>query len=148
MRRKNGQCPGTFKTGEKMSCPSPKCSVFHCSAHFIFSSFSVSLPLNFQGLTSTEGGGECSVFCCTGFIPWEKSPPPTSTYKAFALLRHPVKSRDSSVGIATSYGLDDRGVGVRVPVGTRIFFFPRRPGRLWGPPSFLYNGYRGPFPRG
>jgi hypothetical protein len=25
--------------------------------------------------------------------------------------------RDSVVGIATSYGLDDRGVGVRVPVG-------------------------------
>jgi hypothetical protein len=29
-------------------------------------------------------------------------------------------SRDSVVGIATSYGLDDRGVGVRVPVGSRI----------------------------
>jgi hypothetical protein len=26
-------------------------------------------------------------------------------------------SWDSVVGIATSYGLDDRGVGVRVPVG-------------------------------
>jgi hypothetical protein len=26
------------------------------------------------------------------------------------------KSRDSAVGIATGYGLDDRGVGVRVPV--------------------------------
>jgi hypothetical protein len=31
------------------------------------------------------------------------------------------RSRDSSVGIATSYGLDHRGVGVRVPVGSRIF---------------------------
>jgi hypothetical protein len=31
-------------------------------------------------------------------------------------------SRDSVVGIATGYGLDDRGVGVRVPVGSRIFF--------------------------
>jgi hypothetical protein len=28
-----------------------------------------------------------------------------------------LSSRDSGVGIATSYGLDDRGVGVRVPVG-------------------------------
>jgi hypothetical protein len=28
------------------------------------------------------------------------------------------RSRDSSVGIATGYGLNDRGVGVRVPVGT------------------------------
>jgi hypothetical protein len=30
--------------------------------------------------------------------------------------------RDSAVSIATGYGLDDRGVGVRVPVGSRIFF--------------------------
>jgi hypothetical protein len=30
-------------------------------------------------------------------------------------------SRDSSVGIATGYGLDDLGVGVRVTVGSRIF---------------------------
>jgi hypothetical protein len=32
------------------------------------------------------------------------------------LLPHP-KSRDSVVGIATSYALDNRGVGVRVPAG-------------------------------
>jgi hypothetical protein len=31
------------------------------------------------------------------------------------------KSRDSVVGIAIGYGLDDRRVGVRVPVGSRIF---------------------------
>jgi hypothetical protein len=36
-------------------------------------------------------------------------------------------SRDSSVGIATVYGLDDPGVGVRVPVWSRIFSSPRRP---------------------
>jgi hypothetical protein len=35
-------------------------------------------------------------------------------------IRHYV-SRDSAVGIETGYGLDDRGVGVRVPVGSRIF---------------------------
>jgi hypothetical protein len=29
-------------------------------------------------------------------------------------------SRDSSVGIATAYGLDDRGAGVRVPVGSEF----------------------------
>jgi hypothetical protein len=29
--------------------------------------------------------------------------------------------RCSAVGIATAYGLDDRGVGVRVPVTSRIF---------------------------
>jgi hypothetical protein len=28
---------------------------------------------------------------------------------------------------ATGYGLDERGVGVRVPVGSTIFFSPRRP---------------------
>jgi hypothetical protein len=58
------------------------------------------------------------------------------------------RTRDSVVGIVTSYGLDDRGVGVRVPVGSRIFSSPRRPDRLWGPPSILSNGYRGSFPGG
>jgi hypothetical protein len=33
----------------------------------------------------------------------------------------------SVVGIATGYGLDDRGVGVQVAVGSRIFSSPRRP---------------------
>jgi hypothetical protein len=35
-------------------------------------------------------------------------------------IRH-LEVSDSSVGIATSYGLDDRGAGVRVLVGSRIF---------------------------
>jgi hypothetical protein len=34
------------------------------------------------------------------------------------------RSRDSVVGIATGYGLDDRGVGIRVPGGSRIFTSP------------------------
>jgi hypothetical protein len=50
-------------------------------------------------------------------------------------------SRDSSVGIATGYGMDDRGVGVRVPVGLRIFYSLRRPDRLWGSPKLLSNRY-------
>jgi hypothetical protein len=52
-------------------------------------------------------------------------------------------SRDSSVGIATGYGLNDRRVGVRVSVKARSFSSPRCPDRLWGPPSLLSNGYRG-----
>jgi hypothetical protein len=53
------------------------------------------------------------------------------------LIRIHIMSRDSVVGIATGYGLDDRGVGVRVPVGSRIFPSPCCPDRLWGPPSLL-----------
>jgi hypothetical protein len=33
----------------------------------------------------------------------------------------------TTVGIATGYGLDDRGVGVRVPVGSRFFSTSSRP---------------------
>jgi hypothetical protein len=55
---------------------------------------------------------------------------------------------ERGAGIATGYGLDDRVVGVRVPVWARIFSSPRRPDRLWGPPSLLSNGYRVLLPRG
>jgi hypothetical protein len=51
-------------------------------------------------------------------------------------------------GIATGYGVDGRGVGVRVPVGARFFFSPRRPGRFWSPNSLLSSGYGGLLPRG
>jgi hypothetical protein len=50
----------------------------------------------------------------------------------------------SVVGTATGYGLDDRGIGVRVPVGSRIFFSPSRPDRLWGPPNLLSPGVTRP----
>jgi hypothetical protein len=47
------------------------------------------------------------------------------------------KSRDSSVGIATDYGLDDRGLN---PGGSWEFFSSIPcPDRLWGPHSLLSN---------
>jgi hypothetical protein len=59
------------------------------------------------------------------------------------VYEHQDRSRDSAVGIATGYGLDGRGVTVRVPVGARFFSSACRPDRFWGSPSLLYNGYRG-----
>jgi hypothetical protein len=56
-------------------------------------------------------------------------------------------SRDSVVCIATGYGLDDRGLGLRVPLGSRLFCPSRRPDWLWSPPNLLSNGYRGFFLR-
>jgi hypothetical protein len=37
-----------------------------------------------------------------------------------------------AVGIATGYGLDERGFGIRVSVGSRIISSPRRLDRLLG----------------
>lgn len=53
------------------------------------------------------------------------------------------KSSGRSVGIATSYGLYDRGVGARVSVQSRIFNSPYRPHRLWGSTSLQSSGYLG-----
>jgi hypothetical protein len=58
------------------------------------------------------------------------------------------RSQDSLVGTATGYGLDNRGLGFRIPVWSRISYYPRRPNRLWSPPSLLTNGHRWLFPRG
>jgi hypothetical protein len=52
-------------------------------------------------------------------------------------------SRDSVVGIATGYGLDDREVEVRVPIGPRIVSSPSCTDELWGSPSVLSKWYRG-----
>ena len=46
--------------------------------------------------------------------------------------------RDSSVGIATGYGLDVPEIESRRGGG----FFRTCPDRPWGQPSLLYNGYR------
>jgi hypothetical protein len=56
------------------------------------------------------------------------------------------RSRDSSVVIATGYGLDDRWVGLRIPVRAKFLSSPPRPDRFSGPPSLLSNGHRVLFP--
>jgi hypothetical protein len=52
---------------------------------------------------------------------------------------------NSAVDIATGYGMDDRGVGVRVPVGSSILSSPLRPDLLWGPPCLRLYECRGLF---
>jgi hypothetical protein len=64
---------------------------------------------------------------------------------ACTVSRHLYIVLDLNWGAGTGDWLEDRGVRVRVPVGSRIFSFPRRPYRLWGPSSFLPNGYLGLF---
>jgi hypothetical protein len=41
--------------------------------------------------------------------------------------------------ISTGYWLGDGEAGIGVPVRSRMFTFPYRPDRLWGPPNFLIN---------
>ena len=54
-----------------------------------------------------------------------------------------VGDRDSSVGIATRYGLDGPGIESRWGGGE---IFRTRPDRPWGAPSLLDNWYRVSFP--
>jgi hypothetical protein len=75
-----------------------------------------------------------------------KSDDPLSYSHELITCPHP--SRDSAVGIATSYGLDHQGIGVRVPVGARIFTSPCRLDWLWGPQASYAMGTGGSFPGG
>jgi hypothetical protein len=51
-------------------------------------------------------------------------------------------SRDNSVGIASGYGLDGRGIGVRFSTEENITFSPQLPDRLRGPHSLSCNGHQ------
>jgi hypothetical protein len=59
-----------------------------------------------------------------------------------------IRNRDSPVGIATGYGLDDRGGRSVSPGRVKNFLSLRRPQRFLGPAKLLPNMYRGFFPRG
>jgi hypothetical protein len=64
----------------------------------------------------------------------------------FTIFRKNNRSLESSVGIATGYGLDGRGL---IPGrGKRFFSIPQRSDCLWAPDSLLYNSYRVLVPRG
>jgi hypothetical protein len=52
-----------------------------------------------------------------------------------------------SVGIATGYGLDNRGIKVWFPAGAWFFSPLQHPDWLWGSPSLLSNGAGGRIPR-
>jgi hypothetical protein len=79
--------------------------------------------------------------CATKVIPtW-----PSSFYISMTLETEFLLSTASNC-IVADYGLDDRGS--ILDRGRGFFVLSLRPGRLWGPPSPLSNGYRGSFPRG
>jgi hypothetical protein len=113
-----------------------------CSLVKDYRRFGRTFCLHLQGGTvsresSPQDGGRTSLNCVTlhkhkVFFVSVRTSHPTEIYKTM--------SRDSSVGIGTGYGLDGRGVGVRVPVRTR------RPDRFWVPFSLLSNEYQGSFP--
>jgi hypothetical protein len=56
-------------------------------------------------------------------------------------------NQDRSVGIATSCGLNDRGIGVRFSEGGREFSLLHSD-RLWDAPGLEYNLYWGLLPWG
>jgi hypothetical protein len=64
-----------------------------------------------------------------------------NTPKITVATTHKQRSRDRAVGISTGYGLDDRGVGVRTLVKSKIFSSPRHPDQFWGPPNILSKRY-------
>ena len=75
-------------------------------------------------------------------LPWAQTEPVLKPahrfyYNYFRKLCDHIVGRDSSVGIATRYGM--KGPGIESRWGE---IFHNRQDRPWGPPSLLYNGYQ------
>jgi hypothetical protein len=102
------------------------------------------LFLKFKAVRSTWSYVQCVLRIKAAVaLSWPLTPPLVEIKSVQITL-----SRDGTVGIVTGYRLNDRGVGVWVPVGSRIFSAPHHPDWFWGPPSLPSNGYEGLFPQG
>jgi hypothetical protein len=93
-------------------------------------------PMSYKGKNFCFGSDGISEF--SGFV--------SLLFLNFRYLESPFGAgRNSVVGMATRIRTGRRGV--RTPVGARDFIFSKLlPGRLFGPPSVLYNGYPSFFP--
>jgi hypothetical protein len=74
---------------------------------------------NSRLLGSSNNGHEANAYLCRHVLIHE----PLDGFRLNTVQR----GRNSAIGMMTSYGLDDRGVRVRVPVGARIFSASSRP---------------------
>jgi hypothetical protein len=82
-------------------------------------------------------------------FPWLDYHNYIQVFKEKAIHAFISKSRDSSVGIALDYGLDDRGSRVRFPAGDGNFFLHHRVQNGCGALPVSYPvGTRGSFPGG
>jgi hypothetical protein len=80
--------------------------------------------------------------------PYGPPRPVTAIALPFFTLPHGQVSRDSVVSIATVYGLDDRGVGVRVPVESEFSLLHIVETGCGTHAAFYPMGNGGSFPRG
>jgi hypothetical protein len=157
-----------FRCQERRSCTSTPPDVF--MAHFLIimhrdnitTFICVLLPIiyNFICTNIIYFYKQCEhvelIRCSEELLPTNVSPTYSYYYNATSIFSHQFthfssknsKCQDNVVGIVTAYGLDDRGVGVWVPVGSNIFSSPRRPDRLWGPPNLYPMGNGNSLPGG
>jgi hypothetical protein len=110
---------------------------------------SLHINLNFQGtwqkvivFWSMMTHRECSTVKMEETCSSETLVPPVLISKS-APIQRSLMTTAVGYNILSHWRIEDRGIGVWVPVGPRIFSSPRCPDRLWGPPNLLSNGNRG-----